>query len=61
MQKLKTEKLSGSLGARVIDFSLHNLTDEGFARVADALWEHQVLVFKKIGLRMGYVQRLAFE
>jgi taurine dioxygenase len=46
MQKLKTEKLSGSLGARVIDFSLHNLTDEGFARVADALWEHQVLVFK---------------
>jgi taurine dioxygenase len=46
MQTLKIDKLSGSLGACIQDFSLRDLTEADFQQVASALWEHQVLVFK---------------
>ena len=46
MQTIKLQKLSGSLGARVIDLSLLNLTDACFDQIANALWENLVLVFK---------------
>ena len=50
MQKLIVEKLSGSIGGLVQDFSLHNLSDAGFEQVKEAFWVHQVLVFKNQSL-----------
>jgi taurine dioxygenase len=50
MQKLKIKKLSGSLGASILDFSLGKLSNADFKQVASALWEHQVLVFKRQAL-----------
>ncbi|HCD27950.1 MAG TPA: taurine dioxygenase [Gammaproteobacteria bacterium] len=50
MQPLQVEKLSGSLGGRVIDFDLSGLTVADFDQVADALWQFQVLVFKNQAL-----------
>ena len=41
------EKISGTFGARISDFSLADLDDESFRWVANSLWEHQVLVFKE--------------
>jgi taurine dioxygenase len=50
MQTLKIEKLSGSLGGSILDFSLRKLSIADFKQVASALWEHQVLVFKRQSL-----------
>ena len=44
---MQVEKLSGTFGARISDLSLANINEEDFGKVAQALWEHQVLVFKE--------------
>lgn len=47
MQQLDIRRLSGTLGAEVIGFDLKGISQEDFDQVAQALWQHQVLVFKK--------------
>lgn len=42
--------MSGTIGARVQNFDLSNLSDEDFEQIAQALWNHQVLVFKQQAL-----------
>ena len=47
MQKLEIRRLTGTLGAEVVDFDLKGIGQEDFDQVALALWQHQVLVFRK--------------
>lgn len=50
MQNLCIEKLSGTFGGSIRNFSLASLSTADFEQVAQALWEHQVLVFKEQSL-----------
>ena len=42
---MKVEPLAGKIGARVTEIDLGKLDDALFEEVAQALWQHQVLVF----------------
>jgi len=50
MQNLDVEKLTGSIGGSIRNLDLRDLSDEDFDQIANALWEHQVLVFKNQSL-----------
>jgi len=47
---MKVEPLAGKIGARVTDINLGKLDDALFEQVAQALWQHQVLVFPEQNL-----------
>ena len=58
---IELKPISANLGVEVEGVDLKNaLSPEQVAVVYDALIRHKVLVFKKIGLWIGYVQRPSF-
>ena len=44
---MKFNRLTGNIGAEVVDFQLCEISDSSFSEVAELLWEHQVLVFRR--------------
>ena len=48
--ELEIKKISGSLGGLVCNADLRDMTDTRFEQIAAALWQHQVLVFKRQNL-----------